>query len=462
LPIPPLLSPDLPEVVEQALLNIQQKAHISVEARHEKARLPDAPGVARKTVKPKTGHPPKQKKSIAQASKPQDVEDAEPSKPSLLIKLKYKKRREKDIERILNIRPRPSKPFLALEAQRLGRLQPSALPKDDSSSDDGPLSKVASKTTTPPTKKRPSDSSTSDRAPEPAAKRKKLPEDLDVAMSRTPVAQAFKSPAPSNPSQKNLLSTPKKGDAMKSVAMRRVDSSDGHAHTPQPANTSTPASAEKPRINGEVRSMPNTAEIEKLGAESKRLTELALKLKRKMDNILKAKQPPSERESVPEKEKKLGLSVGLECVVVYMNAFFVGDKIDHLKHRVRNPKQWEQLANFWRGVNYNFKTEKFPVFEALSLLLGALMHEELVKAHVDGLAQNSQNQTYLKALAGVSKLRDDLWAQKHKMKEDLVPFGGNETLGPWTSVQESTTYAIGVLTAYSRKEQTGWKRDPGF
>jgi hypothetical protein len=35
-------------------------------------------------------------------------------------------------------------------------------------------------------------------------------------------------------------------------------------------------------------------------------------------------------------------------------------------------------------------------------------------------------------------------------------------MGPGSDIKDITAYAIGVLTAYSRKEQTGWKKDPEF
>jgi len=217
---------------------------------------------------------------------------------------------------------------MRLENERMAALKKSAFKDDDESSDDDiPLSKITvAKPNAPPAKKRPSDFNESPSS-EPAPKRIKVPDTINVSKSRVTLEPPFKSPGLNTPSHKDLLATPKKGDAMKSVAMRKVDSNDGLARTPQTAATSTPASAEKPRLNGDIRPSP---ENEKLRADQKKAHEVALSLKRKMDMLLKVKFFP-DRSGVTETDRKLGCSIGCESLATYMNAFCIGDKL--AKHR---------------------------------------------------------------------------------------------------------------------------------
>jgi hypothetical protein len=433
--VPPrLLSPTLPAIVEEELHRLQLKsaaaAQNTVEARHEKARRPDAPGVARKT--PKT----------SRASKAPVVTQ---KKDQLIVKLKYKKRKANDIARILKLEPRPTKEFLRLERERVARQE---MPKNEDSEEDIPIAVTISKPPAAPsvTKKRPSESIES-RTSEPAAKRPKVSDSIEVSRAKAPAEPTFKSPAVSAPppSQKTLLATPKKGDAMKSVAMRKVDSSDGHARTPQAASTSTPASSEKPRLNGDSRS---SVENDSLRATIKNFDDQALKLKRKMDEILQTKTRGFG--SITESQKILGLSVGLECIVMYMQSFQAKEKMG--KHR--QAPAWEGGIKLWEFVDN--LARQFPVLNALSSHIGAVCKEELGRAYIEDL-RDKQDSKFLETLAGNEMGRDRLWKQVNRSRHILEPLDVKDTVGPWTSVAECTTYTIKVLEAYARKEKTGWR-----
>ncbi len=455
--LPPLLSPTLPPIVEDELVRLQQKsaekaeksaALNTAEARYEKARQPDTPGVARKTVTPKVGHPPK--KSQAEPSKPRASADRINTR--YIVKLKYKKRRAHEIQRILRLTPRPDKTFLQLEKERLSGNKES-LPKavdTDEDEDDILLSKVASKPAAAPTvlKKRSSDSVDS-RSSEPALKRAKVPDTIDASKPRAPLDPPFKSPALTGPSQKNLLATPKKGDALKSVTMRRVDSNDGLSRTPQ-TSTSTPASAEKPRVNGDVRSNPDH---DRLRADEKRLSDNALKLKRKMDELLKTKG--GNREAITDEEKKLGLCYGVESLVTYMNAWVTQEKI--LKHP--SSKNWVDGVRLWEFVDGQAK--HYPVLAALCAQVGALFREEINKIYVDMLREKKDSTTFIMDLQANSKGRDRCWYNVHRGRGALAELGIKELMGPWSGASEAMGYAVDVLERYSRKEKLGWKRDAG-
>jgi hypothetical protein len=455
--LPPLLSPTLPPIVEDELVRLQQKsaekaeksaALNTAEARYEKARQPDTPGVARKTVTPKVGHPPKKNQTESSKSKaPTDKVE-----PRYIVKLKYKKHRLNNILRILRFTPRPSKTFLELEKERLsGKKESTAKPPEtEEYEDDVPLSKAASKpAAAPPVSKKRSSDSLDSRSSEPAPKRPKVPDTIDVSKSRAPLDPPFKSPALTNPNQKNLLSTPKKGDVLKSATMRRVDSNDGLSRTPQ-TSTSTPASAEKPRVNGDVRSNP---EHDRLRADEKRLSDNALKLKRKMDELLKTKSV--NRESVTDQEKKLGLCYGVESLVTYMNAWVTQEKIS--KHP--NGKNWVDGVRLWEFVDAHAK--HLPVLAALCAQVGALFREEVNKIYVDMLRDNKDSMKFVTDLQANSKGKDRCWYNAQKGRGALAELGVGELMGPWSGASEAMGYAVDVLERYSLKENLGWKRDAG-
>jgi hypothetical protein len=438
--MPPLLSPTLPEIVEKALDRLKQKKDTkepsslnSVEARHEKVRRPETPGVARKTTASKVGHPPKKT-------------HAEPIKVSMVVKLKYKKRRANDVQRILGIRPRPTKEFTRLENERLAALKKSAFKDDDESSDDDiPLSKITvGKQNAAPAKKRPSDVNESPSS-EPAPKRIKAPDTINVSKSRVTLEPPFKSPGLNTPSHKDLLATPKKGDAMKSVAMRKVDSNDGLARTPQTAATSTPASAEKPRLNGDIRPSP---ENEKLRADQKKAHEVALSLKRKMDGILKVKSGP-DRSGVTEADRKLGCSIGCESLATYMNAFYIGDKL--AKHR---------QVQVWHGalglVTFlDRETRMYPALSALKSQLGAVICQELSKAFMELPDPKEKYDDWRQN----GKRESGLWLEVHRNRKAMQDgCGATETLGPWSTVPEVVDFTMKALDGYAKTENTGWKR----
>ncbi|RDL33975.1 Uncharacterized protein BP5553_08343 [Venustampulla echinocandica] len=453
--LPPILSPSLPDAVEQELLRLQQKSAAlnTVEARHEKARQPDAPGVARKTVKSKVGHPPK--KSQAESSKSQDVAINSSKRQSLIVKLPYKKTQRKIIEQYLRLKPTPSSEFKKLEAERFAFQQPPVVSqKEPSDSDEDTPLATLSKPVPPPSRKRPVES-TESRAAEPAPKRSKLPEPAEPPKPKNaPLKPPFNSPTPSGPNEKSLLSTPRKGDAMKTVAMRKVDSHDGLARTPQSANISTPASVEKPRVNGTDIRMASP-ELDRLKAEEKRLSQQANKLKHKMDDILKLKS--DQRNNVSEPQRKLGLSVGIECIIVYVNAFSAKDRILQLQKLAPMPQNWESLIKLWEFTDSH--TRGFPILQALSARLGVLCREELHRIYPDTKEFQGRDAKCLDMLKLNSKERDKLWGRSHASRGILTELGVAEVIGPWTTVPEATNFTMDVLGAYSKKEKVGWKRE---
>ncbi|CAG8971075.1 hypothetical protein HYALB_00009675 [Hymenoscyphus albidus] len=452
--LPPILSPTLPAVVEQELLRIQQKGTTSlntVEARHEKVRQPDAPGVARKTVKSKVGHPPR-KQPADLSSKFQESERTEQisdSTPSYVVKLEYRMSSRKRIEEILRSKPKPGSEFRKPETKPEIKKPQVVYPSD--SEEDVPLASLQKQA--PTARKRPVESVGSQPL-EPPPKRREIETQKP---NNTPLKPAFKSPAPSAPSDKSLLATPKRTEAVKTVAMRRVDSGDGHARTPQAAPASTPASAEKPRINGDVRPIHNSPEAERLFAEEKRYLDHATKLKRRMDDILKIKSKA--REIVPEQQRKLGLCVAFEALVLYMQSFAYNVRHARALNRPPTTSQWESCLKLWDFME-KYSLQWVPTFAPLSSRLGAICREELRRCAMDSREYTTRESKIWELIRLNDQKRDQLWARSYATKGTLVELGVADTIGPWTTIPDVTNFALEFLTAYSKKENAGWKKEP--
>lgn len=446
--LPRLLSPDLPDIVEAELLRLKEKGSTilnTVESRHGKVRQPGALGVAQRTQRPKIGHPPK--KSHTESTKKIEAIKEEQVN-SLVVKIRYKKRLAKDIQRVLAL---PSKSIKKREADLLRERSTSAAPptKDTSDSeDDTPI--AASRSNKAPAgttgQKRPSGSS--DRK-EPGLKPSKHSEVVDFAKPSTPVTPAFKSPGPSASKDKGPLATPMKGDAMKSTAMRKIDSSEGRAHTPQSGNTSTPASAEKSRING-LAPQVVTQELARASQENEKYFPLGTTLKRKMDAILK-------NPDATEDDRKSGFMHGIEGLLCYMLAFHARDKTSTFRNHAPRQENWAEFFALWTHIEK--KTPPYPELHALMGQLGAVSREQWNKANIE---QPKERRDWEKTVSNL-KERDRLWAQCKRDEHLILNLGVTTTLGPWSTVGEAVGFGVATLTFYA-KNQGGldWKKDANF
>ncbi|OWP01062.1 hypothetical protein B2J93_6536 [Marssonina coronariae] len=455
-PLPKMLSPNLPLVVERELERLDRikadedlsagakesdasasASRDTVGARYEEVRRPNVPGVARKTVTPKVGHPPKKAPAESSRSRPPNEKERE----SLVVKLKYKKRIYKTLQRIVGMQPKPSKEFSRREKERIACLNNGESESEDESGSRLPPATVTAKAAPP--KKRPSD--TSERA-EPPPKRAKLPPSIDASKTKASLEPPFKSPAPTAKAQKDTpLSTSKRADAIKSAAMRNAGSIDGSARTPQTMSTSTPASAEKTRTNGDARPPLD----ERLRIESDKASEAATRLKRRMDEILqtKGKSP----ELVPEVERKLGICIGIEAMTIYIASFVLRERYN----KNRGLGNWETSLGLW---NYLERVSRpFPLLHSLNVQLGAILKQETGRVYLEQLQRNAANSDYLRAMAENSAKCDQHWREVHQKRKRFEDLGIKQTLGPWSTPREATEWIMQVLHVYSGAERTGWK-----
>lgn len=449
--LPRMLSPTLPDVVEQALSD----------NRRSQAR----PSGAAAGKKVKVGHPPKRTSNESNGSMREHRESGR--RDSRIVKISYSKSKSRDIERILKLRPQQSKEFLSRERERTesaksaprsttNPIRPSRASESD---DEVPTPKAAGVVSI---KKRVHDDAT----PEPPAKRSKVPASIDMVKARTPVHPAFLSPTVTQTPSK-LLATPKRGDAAKAVVMRRIDSGESHtARTPQgnaaTTQIGTPSSAEKMH-----RSSSTTSEAQADQKEFDKFNLLAKTQKRTMDNTLKLTRSDAASMRMGERH---AICIGIESIAAYMVAFQAQDRCAMAKGR-RDEKSWESIRGLWDFVSARAKNCGDPILICLVANLGALCFEEIGKVTLEALARAHPEGSEERSRPALDKLREltfwrtKCWARVDSTKArvaDLVQRQLDVVMGPWASMRDVARWVTAVLQLYEDREACGYKREIEF
>lgn len=346
-------------------------------------------------------------------------------KETKLIKLKIPKSRRTDFRRILNMKPRPKKADPGSVTRREDReetVKEKAVTKDKPTASDmgrdrhrqdrdsaknttvvrKDRSEISTKQTlgakdstverTKPLEKRRRSEDDGDAA-EPASKRPKPPTSLDLPQKpRTPIPPSFKSPALSQQgsAQKSHVSTPMRD--VKGVAMRRIESGEGDARTPQGrVDTPTaPGSAEKINRNGRSASTTSSATTnshsgraeEHAAWKSQHKTHLDLgrTLKHDADPLINNKDQQTKLEP---KDEKLGAAIGIETVLSYMLAFIASDEISRNFRTPRDMKGWETLPPY---IEYlKTRVHRYPSLYGLCVQLEAVCRDTIHSANLERL-----------------------------------------------------------------------------
>jgi len=392
--LPELLPKELPPNVEEMLSKARQSAPAkklgTVQARRERSRNPDTPGVARKAPKLSAA----EKRRLSRESDSPTGKAEEPAH-ILLVKLKYKKQYAKSIERILKTKPVPNREVAELTNGIVAAKPSASKPKVNES-------------------KRPR---LRDDQPEPSAKRTKLPAKLDSekqVASSTPLTAAFKSPAiPPSSYQKfsdvpknTLKNTPKKGEVVKSGATRKMDSNEGNASTPPSETISTPASAERPRTNGH----DSSAEIDNLKRTHALYTQLGTTLKRKRDQFLL------------DDDHQMASIAGTESLIAYLVSFDAFDRLCRLRHRPNTGGNWPTLFPLLFRIHEHAKN--FPVLDIVIFLLGGVASDALLAVHSKRLSEDTSSGSaesllFRQEMTTNINRRRDLWDRYYAKCQEL-------------------------------------------
>jgi hypothetical protein len=176
-----------------------------------------------------------------------------------------------------------------------------------------------------------------------------------------------------------------------------------------------------------------------------------------MDEYLKTKG--GNREAITEREKKLGVCAGLECLVTYMNSWAIA------RRQGTNDKLWIDGVRLWEFVEREARV--YPVLSVLSANIGGLMKEECARIfarmveerrHSDG-DKEKDGEDAVKGSVINQRGREKCWSNVGRGRAALQELGVREVLGPWSTAGEALTYVCDVLEKYSRREKMGWKRD---
>jgi hypothetical protein len=349
----------------------------------------------KKEVAVKT-EPAMRKVSDEHKSKPVDKEemkprppftaDAEPDKESLILRLKYGKKRRQQIEWILRLPPKPSrdssklKQSQAIEDSRRARASSSVsqsmerrdrlevhskgkeigATKADARKTVNSPTVTAKKTvpasdrpakdhTTPEKRSRPDQSDSA-----PSAKRQKLPANLEVEKNpRTPIQPPLISPSlqKSGGSLKPAAHLTPRDSHLKGTAMSRTASNETTVSTPGNRSYLTP----QPRTGGKgPTSAPGrAAELSSLTALSKSFNDLGRKLKRENEKIHKD-LPKGQQMS--ETDRKRMAVLGLECILSYMFAYGIEDvrrKLDRRPAEIES--SWTSMLPLFRHLGSSTK-----------------------------------------------------------------------------------------------------------
>lgn len=436
--LPELLSPQLPEEIEEALARFYEAKDAAkhavadtrdqhgpregktFEARNERRNLPDAPGVARKTVKSKPKHVGKLES------------DMSPERNSRIIKLKYGRRNLRNVERLIHMKSKPGQSFE--DAMRNARNEEKKRTRD-----------VADDNHDRP------------------AKKSKPPAHLDVDQQpRTPLSSAQKSPGIPPPSHhRSLLGTPKKGEAM-----ARVSSADSHHHartpvgantTPKPIPTSTPASVDRSRVSAVAAGSSRFVEnVETLKADFPRYQEMGTTLKRKMDSVLQTKTGVVP--NLTTEEEKLGSVIGIESAAAYMLGFSAFDKWRKMERKFNGGENWEQLLALLPFIQR--VTKKYPELSATAHQVVAVTREVLAALHIERLAAESGKDGQVEgrfkdAMVKNGRERVNAWNAYLAEVENV----GGGAIAAWFrgDIREIVEGVLGVLTDFTAREGLKWE-----
>ncbi|KAI9742391.1 MAG: hypothetical protein M1818_003924 [Claussenomyces sp. TS43310] len=468
LSLPPLLSPTLPPQIEDALRKLKTtsaNARSSVEVRYENSRQADAPGVAKKKPKPRSAgksrpadHSNGKKHAAVENSESEPTDAAisrteyKAGKESFIVRLKYSKRNAKNIKGLLAFGPRPN----------LSKV---------------PSSASSSKRVAAPAQSDKKRSHAEDDHSEQSAKRHKVPGHLDTSKSNTSIVAAAQSPGlpPPRSAAKATLATPRRGDAMKSVEMGRVNSSNGYNRTPQgatistprptltstpkAASMSTPNSVEKPR--GTSNNETKIGDIELMRVTHSKNVNLGTALKRRMDQLLKTKE--ANPGPVSEADAKLGAVVAVECIAAYMAGFHAQDGLRKLERKQNAGDHWEQLLSLLPFVASRSKSH--PELHLLAVVATAICCEALSACHTERLASDvTSTPDYLKfkdIMVNNNRNRQAVWREYHDLAGasssaavDRVDAGA-----PIPEVLSLISHALGDLSA---KAGIAWDKKIDF
>ncbi|KXT06565.1 hypothetical protein AC578_8588 [Pseudocercospora eumusae] len=411
--------------------------------------------------------------TVGKTLKAQRVE--RPKKPSLLVKLKYKRARREDIARILKMRPKPAKGMFQIEAPEE--------PRRNGERKDAPPAKtkgVAQKVGPVEKKKKPAveekqpakhvEKPSEKAEKRPAAEKRPLPDDdkPESAAKRKKCDESDKRKEPSTPAPRDMDSplaqkhvTPSTRKDLLSAAMKREQSQDSNVtHTP-PALTSTPSIGTNSQPNGVSRppsSQPSnkTPKQQAWEIEQRKLEVLGRELKHAASAHINASQS--------DLDQKMAAVKAVESFICYLLAFTCADEAATAADPRQSPsyRNWKSLTGFYGFVKRH--TEPFSPLYGLVNSLGVVFGSRILEIGTqlqEGPSQTTLLETQVllqrSAAAAEEKLDIDMLQEvfPKSWKDRTKKLAAYERLDP-SKLAGQYKLPLGVATTPVRAARAGY------
>ncbi|KAK2018873.1 hypothetical protein LZ32DRAFT_293768 [Colletotrichum eremochloae] len=394
--LPELLSPTLPPIVEEELARMK-KTPTKSSASGQRTYPPDSPTTSKR---PHT------------AVKEEDEDRKEPKEKAkdkprrFMVTLKYSKKYNKSVQRLLALPPRKD----VVKEERSVSIEPPAPPQ---------------------ARKRPI-SSTEHISDSIAVKR---PRTSDVTSSSKLVAPA----------------TPSKA----ATTMSRVASSNS-VNTPGDGSSLTPAAPpssdrDRPQTRDDSREAANPSKVQSLRDRWGRFIKLGTKLKHERDMLLERKN--SDRGApISDSDSKLSMILGLETALAFMVGFRALVESRRMENKAQDPKQWGSILPLLNVMRHDVRKSK-PL-EALFWQLQGVIHEELIKCY-----WSLDPASHAVHIISAERGRSTVWKSAFDAVERVEASAMRTNMGPWTSVEDAVASALRIMRRWTQEENVSWRAE---
>ena len=363
--LPPMLSPTLPDDIEEELARLTpalRGGYLSAASRVSSV----SPSVGSKDhrLSVSASNQAKASTGAVTISTPQRSQDPKAitsaprqQKTRLVILLKIKKKANRStLSQYLKLKPTPKHPLSSNDTSKPAPAKPSSKPsrQNESSESDGPLRdrKIGARRAS----EKDDDDFTPDSKRRKGSGQRQGPQQQNRTSSQSQAAQKARSSRPSStshpnkPSRQPLTSTPQKGhlsapiNGIMSDPMQRTGSQESAATPVQPSRDATPT---VPTTNTNGHSVQAPEKLKLLAdvkAESNRLVALATKIKHDADAYLRLQG------QAYKDNRKLGSIIATEASLCFILAAMVSDETGRSTNRLSNVDLWKSTRCYIESI----------------------------------------------------------------------------------------------------------------
>ena len=391
--IPALLSPTLPPVIEEilALQDRKQTASKGVSSQSSN-QSSDSSGGARKTI------------VAAPPGCSVEEEEAQPSRPSKIVTLKFRnKGNAKRFRELLSLPSKSAKDALKKERSESAEAAPPPAKKRPRPVDDVPQETTASK-------------------------RPKMTADVITAKPAGPT-------------------TPLKHTA---TSMSRVTSSQSQGQIQTPAATTglTPSTSDnRPPTRSEPLDPKTIAQAEAFKERNIEYTRLGSNLKHARDDLLRDRGAAL----APANERRV-TALHFEMVLAYMVAFDSLNQSRMLERKVWEVSAWESLLPHLNELRSRVQNK---ALRALAVQMHALSLEQITNAFAT-LDPGAAAATFSR-WGKHNRARTVMWGEAVTMWERVDEPRMRVAMGPWTTVNDAVAAVLGVMGRWAEREGVRWQ-----